>query len=88
MQVRRRKKQMSKRILMVLVIAAAALWVSAAFAAPNMQPGKWEITMKMEMKDMPMEMPPVKASVCLTDNDMVPQKAEKNQDCKMISNKI
>jgi hypothetical protein len=42
----------------------------------------------MEMKGMPMEMPAMKHTMCLTSKDMVPQKAEKNQDCKMISNKV
>jgi hypothetical protein len=68
--------------------ALIILWASAAAAGPNMQEGKWEITSKVEMKGMPMEMPAVKTSVCLNSKDVVPQKPEKNQDCKMISNKI
>ena len=45
-------------------------------------------TSKVEMKGMPMEMPAVKTTMCLNSKDTVPQKPEKNQDCKMISNKI
>ena len=79
---------MSKRIVTVLAVAVMTWWVAIANAAPNMHQGKWEVTTKMEMQGMPMEMPPVKATVCLTDNDVVPQKAEKDQDCRMISSKV
>jgi hypothetical protein len=64
------------------------LLAGVAFGEPNMQEGMWEITMKTEMPGMPMEMPPMKFNQCLTKNDMVPQKKEKNEDCKMISTKV
>lgn len=73
---------------LVFVLSVTVLWAAAAFAEPNMQEGKWEITSKVEMKGMPMEMPAVKTTTCLNRKDAVPQKSEKNQDCKMISNKI
>ncbi|MDA8079784.1 MAG: DUF3617 family protein [Nitrospiraceae bacterium] len=62
-----------------------------AFAEPNMQDGKWEITMQMEMEGMPQMkggIPPMKHTQCLTQKEMVPQQKEKNDDCKMISQKI
>jgi len=73
---------------LVFVLALTTLWVAAAFAGPNMREGKWEITTKMDMKGMPMQMQPIKTTVCLNQNDAVPQKPQKNEDCKMISNKI
>ncbi|MFI5294848.1 MAG: DUF3617 domain-containing protein [Thermodesulfovibrionales bacterium] len=79
---------MKKTSGLVFVLATIILWTAAAFAEPNMQEGKWEITSKVEMKGMPMEMPAVKTTTCLNHKDAVPQKSEKNQDCKMISNKI
>jgi hypothetical protein len=79
---------MQKKISLVFAFAVTVSWIAAAYAAPIMQEGKWEITTKMEMKGMPMEMPAMKHTMCLTSKDMVPQKAEKNQDCKMISNKV
>ncbi len=72
----------------LVLIVPMILCASAAFAGPNMQEGKWEITSKMEMKGMKMDMPAVKTTMCLTQKDAVPHKSEKNQDCKMISNKI
>ncbi len=79
---------MKKRMSSILAGAVVALWAGAAIAGPNMADGKWEITSKMEMEGMPMAMPPVKTTMCLTAKEAVPQKAPKNQDCKMISNKI
>jgi hypothetical protein len=61
---------------------------SPSFAGPNMQEGKWEITSKVEMEGMPMAMPATKYTQCITKKDMVPQKAEKNQDCKITDTKV
>ncbi|HXX58310.1 MAG TPA: DUF3617 family protein [Thermodesulfovibrionales bacterium] len=79
---------MSYRIIFVVAIAAGLLSAAVAFGEPNMEEGKWEMTMKTEMPGMPMEMPPTKYTQCLTKKDMVPQKKEKNEDCKMISSKV
>lgn len=71
------------------VMSIFSLFVAGfAFAEPNMQDGMWEITMKTDMPGMPMEMPPMKFSQCLTKKDMVPQKKEKNEDCKLVSTKV
>ncbi len=73
---------------LVFVLSVTILWAAAAFAAPNMQDGQWEITSKIDMKGMPMKMQPIKTTVCLSQKDAVPQKPQKNEDCKMISNKV
>ena len=79
---------MRKMSGLLFVLSMAILWAPAVFAAPNMQDGKWEITTKMDMKGLPMQMQPIKTTVCLNQKDVVPQKPQKNEDCKMISNKI
>jgi len=61
-------------IMLPLFLAGLAL------AEPNMEDGMWEITMKMDMPGMSMEMPPVTFNQCLTKKDLVPQKKEKNED--------
>ena len=76
------------RITMAVSIMLSLFLAGLAFAEPNMQEGMWEMTMKMEMPGMPMEMPPMKFNQCLTKKDLVPQKKEKNEDCKMISTKV
>ncbi len=50
----------------------------------NMKEGLWEITMSLEMPGMPMKMPPQTNTQCLTKKDIVPQKAEPGQECKMV----
>jgi hypothetical protein len=75
-------------ITMAASIIFSLVLGGVAFADPNMQEGMWEITMKTEMPGMPMEMPPMKFNQCLTKKDMVPQKKEKNEDCKMVNTKV
>lgn len=76
------------RIVLVVAIAVSFCWTTAAVADVNMQEGMWEMTMKTEMQGMPFEMPPMTFNQCMTKKDVVPQKKEKNDDCKMISTKI
>ncbi len=68
-----------------LFLIAALFPAAAACAAPNLKDGMWEITGKMEMPGMPMAIPPTTHTQCLSSKDAVPQKPEKNQDCKMTS---
>ena len=50
----------------------------------------WEVKGEMKLEGLPFPMPPVPVNYtqCLTKKDMIPQKKEKNQDCKMISNEM
>ena len=61
------------------VFAAIVVFVAVApaTAAENPQkPGKWAITMQMEIPGMPIKMPAVKTEICLTEEDLKdPQKA-------------
>lgn len=52
--------------------------------APNVQPGQWETTVTMEMPGMPMAMPPVKTSKCLTKKDLTPDTSQPGQNCKVL----
>lgn len=76
-----------------LLMAMCALAISATlFAAETPgKPGKWEQTIQTEIEGMPMKMPPVKTTVCITDEDM--KNAEKSlpqaqADCKMIDYEV
>ena len=53
-----------------------------------MQPGKWEMTVQTEMPGMAFTIPPMEYSVCLTAQDMVPQRQDARQKCRMIENKV
>lgn len=78
------KKEISG-LLMVLVLLVC---FACAPAGPNMKEGEWEITTKMEMTGMPMQFPPQTHTQCLSGTDLVPQKIEAGQNCKMIKQDI
>lgn len=76
---------MFKSILSLMVFLVCSVGLSYAIASnTNMKEGLWEITVQMEMPGMPMKMPPQTFTHCLTKKDMVPQKAEPGQECKVI----
>ena len=55
-------------ILSVLVLMMSATTLFAA--PPNMQEGKWEITMLMKVEGVPFPMPPMKYTQCFTKEDL------------------
>jgi len=73
---------MLRKLIAAIVILFAIISISFAGSVPDMQEGKWEITSKMEVPGMPMEMPSVKNTQCLTKEDFVPQSSQPGQDCK------
>jgi hypothetical protein len=73
-----------------IVAVVLSLFIShALFAAPNKREGMWEIKGEMKIEGLSFPVPPVPVNYtqCLTNKDMIPYKKEKDQDCKMISNK-
>jgi len=74
-------------VLKTLVVSLLLIVISPAvsFAGPalNMQEGKWEITTKMEIAAMQMDMPPMKNTTCLTKKDFVPKNSQPGQECKI-----
>jgi len=52
---------------MVLMVAAVVVATPDAASAQFVQPGLWEITMRMEMPGMPMTMPPMTTTQCIRD---------------------
>ena len=77
----------------ILLAGIAALLLSGHGAgvladAPNMKDGLWEMTIKMEMAGMPMEMPEMKHTQCITKDNAVPDTSQPDQKCEMISNKV
>ncbi|MBW1980621.1 MAG: DUF3617 family protein [Deltaproteobacteria bacterium] len=76
------------RIVFLLPLVLCLLFTTAALAGPNMRDGLWQITTKMEMPGMPGQMPPMTSRHCLTSEDIVPQKPEPGQQCKITSTRI
>ena len=71
------------------IITTVSLLVCMAFLVVNawgfeLQDGKYEITSKVEMPGMPMQMPPVTVTQCLTQQDPVPNQSTGGQQCEII----
>lgn len=79
-----------------LVIGLALIATASATAQTNpMRPGRWEVTMQMEMPGMPMAMPAMKNTRCVTQQDIdspgrgLPSGPEKNpNECKVSDYKV
>ena len=77
--------------LAALVLVALALPVLAADAKSPMKPGKWQVTMTMDMPNMPMKMPPMTFTNCITKEQAEnpqPPKKKGDEDCKLTDYKI
>lgn len=79
---------MLKRIVFLGLLPFILCFCGSASAGPDMNPGKWEITSVTEMKGMPVQIPPVTRTQCLTKNDMVPQSQQPGQECQFPSVKV
>ena len=79
---------MRKDLCIALTILVTTASVSFAGSELNMQEGQWEITTKMEIPSMPMEMPPMKRTQCLMKKDIVPQSSQEGQECTISETKV
>jgi len=83
---------MLKRVALSVTIIALFLWGTFAYAGVDMHEGLWEITTKMEMQGMPMQIPARKHTQCLTKTNMVktmvPKEQDKKEECKITDTKI
>lgn len=61
---------MTPRRPTLATLGALAFGIAALAQAPPMREGRWEITMQMQMPDMPMAMPPMKMTQCITAEDL------------------
>lgn len=79
-----------------LLIALAVVALSSASAQTNpMRAGRWEVTMQMDMPNMPVQMPAMKNTRCVTQQEIdspnrgLPTGPEKNpNNCKMSDYKV
>jgi hypothetical protein len=83
----RMEGSMYKKIA-ALTVLILILCVHITFAAPNIKEGNWEITVKMEMPGMPMEMPAVQFTQCLSSQNTIPVNKDELKDCKILSSSI
>lgn len=57
---------MKGRLSSIVLLTLALSWTALAQTQSPMRPGNWEVTMKMSMPGMNMEMPPMKQTQCVT----------------------
>ena len=84
------------RILAPLLALAVITMTSFVVAQANpMRAGRWEVTMQMEMPNMPVQMPTMKNTRCVTQQEIdspnrgLPTGPEKNpQNCKVSDYKV
>ncbi len=74
---------MNRKMFLIATVCFMAIFLGVAFAGPNMNPGKWEITTKTEMAGMPGMIPPVTHTQCLKGDVRVPQSDEASKECKI-----
>jgi hypothetical protein len=82
--------------MLTLVVVVAVTVTSSASAQNNpMRPGRWEVAVQMEMPGMPMAMPAMKNTRCITQQEIdspnkgLPTGPEKNpNDCKVSDYKV
>ena len=76
---------------LTLFFAGVALLLPIVANAGPQRPGKWQLTMEMEMPGMPMKMPPQTFTNCVT-KEMAdkpePPKGKKDNDCQVYDYKI
>jgi len=79
---------MSKKVCIVLFVISIFLFSCTAQKGPNMKEGMWEVTVRMEVPGMPVQMSPQAYTQCLTQKEAVPQQEEPDQGCKIAKQDI
>lgn len=72
---------MAKKIIIPSVVISIVLLVGYAWAEPQINPGKWEITTTTEMAGMSPQSQT--HTQCITADDMVPMSEDANQECQV-----
>lgn len=75
------------------LVALVCALVVPAYAAPVGKAGKWQMTMEMDMPGMPMKMPPISFTHCVTKEqaenpESAIPKAQKDSGCKYTDVKV
>ena len=76
-------------ILFALLLAHA--WAEPVLAAPSINPGDWEYSMKMKIEGLGMPLPsiPIKFTGCITQSNPTVETPEmKKAGCKIVNQKI
>ena len=72
----------------IIVLAVLFTLVCVAGAHAEIKEGLWEITTKVEMKDVPIQMPATTVKQCITKDKAVPKSASEDYECKTKDYKV
>jgi hypothetical protein len=64
------------------------LMTVAAAERIDMNEGLWEVTTTTEMPGVPFEIPPMTFTQCITEQDLVPQNEQPDNECTLSDNRI
>jgi len=79
---------MIRKLLVVSVVLLATVSFSLAGSKPNVKAGKWQVTTRMEMEGVQMNMPPMTHIQCITEDDYVPQTSQPGEECKITQTRV
>jgi hypothetical protein len=80
---------MNKKICVVFFLISLFLFSCSVQKGPNMKQGLWEITVKMDIPGMPVQMASQTYGQCLTPKEAVPQPQQKEaQECKIVKQDV
>ncbi len=79
-----------RTLALTILVLSLALPAFSADAKSPMKPGKWQVTMTMDMPNMPVKMPPMSFTNCVTKEQAEnPQPPKKNDDdCQLSDYKL
>jgi hypothetical protein len=75
---------MLKNIVTIILIVCCMMLFAIPSLALDFEPGKYEITSKVEMPGMPGTIPPQTVTQCITEQDPIPNQNPENQECKIV----
>lgn len=73
---------MLKTIVLGMAIMLVLTSLAQSDPGPNIREGEWKITVNFEMPEMPMQMPPITYTQCITKDNPVPETDKPNQTCE------
>lgn len=80
---------MNRSVVTIVLLALLSLLPKVAESGgPNLKEGLWEITVSMEMKGVPMQMPTQKFTQCITKDRTVPHKEDPGQKCTIVKSEV
>ncbi len=77
---------MFNKKIIVFAVLFTLVWAAGAYA--EIKEGLWEITTKVEMKGVPMQMPATTVKQCITKDKAVPKSASEDYECKTKDYKV